>query len=785
MKMPRIFSLSLAGLAAAFFAAGALTARTHDLLRPEHPRMLLTGAEIQKIKSDPAALKAVQDAAESMLRKTRTTSYKDCFAVLPAPPFPDPHPYNPKWPYWTGVCREIADYLEVLAKGWAVAGDRRCYDAAFSTMMAVADWRQWTDLEYGHLPCLDTESLTMGMAYAYDLLYADLKPAEKDKIQEAIIEKGCEFIHGWGQKTDNYVFEPKLWPNGFAVINTAMGIGGLALLGDVPAAEKYVTESLAKMDKFYRTVAGPDGGLIEGFGYGSYAVDTFMRLIETAHAVCGIDALKGDYLDNAVFFPLYCILPGGGKQSLPAIGDNGGPEGCDPTLVGLNRALVRLKKDPRAAWYLERAGQGDEESKAIAKAPSGLPPGRLFPSVNWAALREGWGPEEALMIFKSGHAYSHNHLDQNHFVLGWGGEWVIADPGYQIYDMDYPPERKLDRKAVKNMHVYTARTEGHNSLLVDGKGQNGKSGKIPVFFTSAAFQCVAGDASACYEEMLTRFLRHVFHVPGRYFLVYDDIAAASPVGVEFKLHTSPAGEFLASGKPIPLEGTSGCRNFLVRKPDAQVAVDLILPAKATLAHRQWPDSQNYGHYVTVAGAKAAAVENAFVLRAGPAGAQAAALPASVKALKGRARIFSIGGDRILVNPDGAKIEEKPLSTDGKAAFVGGKEGGSRSALISGTYLRAGGKKTDEIAIQSTTPVSAGVEIDRSRLAVEAEALQSGQVVLACPFVPASITMDSREVKVPEVYDKAAGVLRWDLPAGRHALEVKAGGGRGARERRRS
>ncbi|HOI44120.1 MAG TPA: heparinase II/III family protein [Candidatus Aminicenantes bacterium] len=775
MKTSRIFSMILAGLAAAFFAAGALTARTRDLLRPEHPRMLLTTAEIRKIKADPAALKTVQDAAEAMLRKTKTTSYKDCFAVFPATPFPDPHPYNPKWPYWTGVCREIADYLEVLAKGWAVTGDRRYHDAAFSTMAAVADWKQWTDPEYGYLPCLDTESLTMGMAYAYDLLHPDLKAAEKDKIQKAILEKGCEFIYGWGQKTGNYVHEPKLWPNGFAVINTAMGIGGLALLGDVPAAEKYVTESLAKMDKFYRTVAGPDGGLIEGFGYGSYAVDTFMRLIEMAHAVCGIDALKGDYLDNAVFFPLYCILPGGGKRSLPAIGDNGGPEGCDPTLIELNRVLVRLKKDSRAAWYLERAGRGDEESRSIARTPADLPLGRLFPSVNWVALREGWGEKEALMIFKSGHAHSHNHLDQNHFVLGWGGEWIIGDPGYQIYDMDYPPERKLDRKAIKNMHVYTARTEGHNSLLVDGKGQNVRSGKIPVFFSSTAFQCAVGDASASYEESLTRFLRYIFHVPGRYFLVYDDIAAASPVAVEFKLHTSPAGEFLASGKPIPLDGTSDCRNFLIRKPGAQVAVDLILPAKTTLAHKQWPDSRDYGHYVTIAGRKAAAAENAFILRAGPAGAPAAALHASVKAVKGGGRIFSIGGDRILVNPDGARIEEKAFSTDGKAAFVGVKEGKSRSALISGTYLNAGGKKTEKIAIQSTTPLCAGIEIDRSKMTVEAEARQGGQAVLACPFVPASITMDSKEVKVQEVYDKAAGVLRWNLPAGRHALIVNAGG----------
>ena len=100
------------------------------------------------------------------------------------------------------------------------------------------------------------------------------------------------------------------------------------------------------------------------------------------------------------------------------------------------------------------------------------------------------------MAFKSGYADHHNHLDQNHFLLGWDREWIITDPGYQIYDMDYPPERKMDRKAIKNMHVYTANSEGHNTILVDGAGQNEKKGSIAEFFTSRAMGWVVGDATA-------------------------------------------------------------------------------------------------------------------------------------------------------------------------------------------------------------------------------------------------------------------------------------------------
>ena len=84
-----------------------------------------------------------------------------------------------------------------------------------------------------------------------------------------------------------------------------------------------MTAALGKMEQFYRDVAGADGGLVEGFMYGSFAVDNFTDLILQTHDVCGIDAMKGDYLEHAILFPAYFTLPGGGANCLPAIGDNG------------------------------------------------------------------------------------------------------------------------------------------------------------------------------------------------------------------------------------------------------------------------------------------------------------------------------------------------------------------------------------------------------------------------------------------------------------------------------
>ncbi|OGD20265.1 MAG: hypothetical protein A2W03_04335 [Candidatus Aminicenantes bacterium RBG_16_63_16] len=740
------------------------------LKRAGHPRLTMTPGELQKLKADPAAVQAANEAGEKALAKTKTTSYTDCFAVLPAPTMPAPHPYNKKWPYWTGICSEIRGYLEATARGWAIGGNRKCFDAARSTMLAVVDWAQWTDPDYGEAPCLDTYSLIRGLSTAYDLLYKDLKRGERKKIRSAILEKGLKFIHTWGFKEDSYVMKPLLWPNGYAVINVAMGIGGLALLGEIDDAPTYVSESLAKMDRFWREAAGADGGLVEGFGYGSFAIDNFMDLILQVHDVCGIDAMTGDYLAHAREFPVYFTLPGGGKNMLPAIGDNGHVEGCGPTLTGMMSALVKLKNDAPAAWYLVKADQADGAAKAIARAPADWPYGRRFPSIEWAALRDGWGDSGALMAFKCGYADHHNHLDQNHFLVGWDTEWVITDPGYQIYDMDYPPERKMDRKAIKNMHVYTAQSEGHNTILVDGAGQNPNKGSIEEFFTSAALGWVVGDATPCYEGKLNRFRRSVMHLPGGYYLVHDEIAAPKPVKVEFKLHTAPDGQFVAAAKPIALNAKSAARSFVVLRPAGQVAVDLIAPKATTIQHLQWPDSEKYGHYVAITAAQAAAQENAFVLRPGAAGSPVAAVKTGLQALAGRARLITVGADRVLINPDGSKVAAGGLATDARAALVSDRAGEKRYGLVGGTTLAAG-----KTLLSGSAPFSAGVKVggpgDGAMTEAEIETQSETTVSLTVPAAPKTITLDGKDTPVSSVYDAKTKAVRLTLPAGRHTLKL--------------
>ena len=76
-----------------------------------------------------------------------------------------------------------------------------------------------------------------------------------------------------------------------------------------------------------------------------------------------------------------------------------------------------------------------------------------------------------------------------------------------------------------------------------------------------------------------------------------------------------------------------------------------------------------------------------MLRPGPAGTKPAAIKTGIQALAGRVRLFTVDGDRLLINPDGAKIAGAAgggLTTDAHAALVSDRAGERRFAIVGGT-----------------------------------------------------------------------------------------------------
>jgi hypothetical protein len=79
-------------------------------------------------------------------------------------------------------------------------------------------------------------------------------------------------------------------------------------------------------------------------------------------------------------------------------------------------------------------------------------------------------------------------------------------------------------------------------VLVDGTGPDPaftKSLPIVERLSSKDWECVVVDATAAYNKRLTRFRRRILFVQTNLFVIYDDIEAAAPVKIEYRLR-SPA-----------------------------------------------------------------------------------------------------------------------------------------------------------------------------------------------------------------------------------------------------
>ncbi len=741
------------------------------LLRPGHPRLDMDAAELAALRKDAAAVAAARAAGDGELATIRTGSYRDFFVELPSGTLPKPHPGD-SWPYWTGICGQMRSYLETTARAYALSGDPKYLAASKQLALAVAAWPKWTDPDYGSHPCLDTHSLLNGMSRAYDWLYPALSEEERKTLRDAIVEKGLKFVYADGEDEKSYLFQPNAWPNGYAVINASMGIGALALFGEVDGADGWLNRSLDKARLFFDQQGGKDGGLLEGFGYGSFAIDTLVALLQCLHDITGVSLLDNPYLSQAIFFPAYFMVPGGG--SLPAIGDNGGPAGCPPTLTGLAKLMLSVRHDPVAAWYLKQAGQSGGEIERLARPPDDLPLGRHFRDIDWAALRSGWGPNDALMAFKCGQTKSHNHLDQNSLVLAWGAEWLLNDPGYQIYDIAYPAERNLTKEVIHNRHVYTEGTAGHNALLVDGAGQSTTPGTIPDFFTSAAMTYVAGDASGPYQETLKVFTRHIVSLPGGDYLIYDQVETTGAArAIETLFHTTKDGVFLTDAGEVPRDKPLPADQVIIRRSAGEVRLASFAPTPVTMTHKLWPDCDEYGHYLSLASPeKTVLAPRLFVLRPGPR-EKTPPIEAEVSAIAEDHAAFvnrhDDGTDRVILNLTTAPVGLGDFAVDGICGVLTERRGHTNAALYHGLLLRSGNKTW----LACSRAADVGAAFDGTSLRIDLVASEPTDFTIACPINPQLVDLHGVESPIQFEYNTAARELRLKGVKGSLHLIAKA------------
>jgi len=206
---------------------------------------------------------------------------------------------------------------------------------------------------------------------------------------------------------------------------------------------------------------------------------------------------KSQFFQNTARFRLYASMPD--YVDVVDYADSPRYEWTGPG--HMLRALASIFNDGHAQWLAERVEKArgkdanyswldllwyDESVKPVP--PDNLPRYAYFDNLGIFIDRSDWTESAVWSFFKAGpsqgklaeskgiYTGSHIHPDEGSFLLWSAGEWLVVDDGY----------------------VYKKRTENHNVLLFNGKGQLGEGEK---WFNLYPVQQYKGTARIVFKDL--------------------------------------------------------------------------------------------------------------------------------------------------------------------------------------------------------------------------------------------------------------------------------------------
>ncbi len=203
--------------------------------------------------------------------------------------------------------------------------------------------------------------------------------------------------------------------------------------------------------------------------------------------------------------------------------------------------------DSYAAWYVQQWQEEAEvesnplliwhkiqnhKTKPRPRSPKALPQARCFADVGIVSLHTDLADtRQNLMVGMRSSPYGsllHSHECQNGFNIFYGGEPVFRNSGYYTSAGD------------DHSRQWYRATRGHNSVLIDGKGQPRGAesyGIIPRFLNGEHIGYALGDASNAYGDAgLRRFRRHLVLLRPNILVIYDDLEADHDARWQWLVH---------------------------------------------------------------------------------------------------------------------------------------------------------------------------------------------------------------------------------------------------------
>lgn len=556
-----------------------LPAEAPELLMPDvaalkarlagvRPRLFLAGGRLKKLQEAVArgavpAWERLKEAADAALKENS---------------YPDPGPYakdrNPseEWLRTFTPGKVGSAHLARTALAYKITGESKYLEGARRWMMTLASWDpKGITSHHGN----DEASMPMleRMALAWDWMGQQLTAEERAKVIAVMVERGNQVLKVLQEQ--DFLSYPTISNHSGRVI-AFLGDAGLAFLGDIPDAGKWLDYVLRCYLTSYPGWGGDEGGWSQGMSYWSFYVYGHVNFLQALREVTETDVYRRPFYRNTGYLPVYFQPP---YSPRGAFGDGGYHP---PGEVGglLTDALAEVCGDPVLKWQAEQTLTVGEKnttrwrewftedvfatlrshtpSAVQPRPPTDLDGARYLPDIGWIAMHSALGDanNDVWVLFKANRlgSYSHSHADQNTFQLNAYGRALAIDSGY------YPSY------GTPHDNLWTRQTKAHNGILVNGRGQPpftwDASGQIESYERHGVVTLVRGQAASAYNlpqpgsvarlwqkvlkiplpsmdpkvETFERTLAFVASKSGPVLVVHDYLKTSAPTTFEWLLH---------------------------------------------------------------------------------------------------------------------------------------------------------------------------------------------------------------------------------------------------------
>lgn len=485
------------------------------------------------------------------------------------------------------VCQAAGDQLLRASLVHLLTGREEFKASAMDQLKALYDedvWPDWIDqahVKFDYPADLRTGMLSQAVGVAYDWLAPSLSESERAWVLEGLDRRGIQPYLESLKMDPWWTHELNNWST---VIMGGLGIAGMAVDGEHPAAQQLIDLGVGIMDRYLQTY-GPEGEFNESVGYaGANRIPVAFFQAHRYWSGGKQNRLAETPFPEMCAWVMQTSLPPGRMVS---VGDCH-PE--NPVMTGYIAPVAAANQDGVLQWFYQQYQQASDDPYQLVSYDGQLEPvspeGKIPPFKSYQAhgrlvvSRTDWSSESTACIVhaKAGREENHEHNDIGQVCLDGFAERLIIDLGS-------PSGYAADFFDAVRWEYYNASIRGHNVLMFDQEEQRSPisehcekteadklSGKV------VAENYVAGvgaawkmDLSPAYMngQQVTRQVVHLF--PG-YVAVLDEATTPKEQEISLRWHTRDRAAPDAEGRFTVRGEKAKASAQIIRLDDGEMAL---------------------------------------------------------------------------------------------------------------------------------------------------------------------------------------------------------------------